>query len=113
MKTLTKNKWLYIRHWIILIITVEILMLLFNCYLPLIYLIISILFLVGLGLRVLNLYPGKEEPLILDSSAVFIALVLAHTSKWLSTFNIKSLLISISSIIILPHLVYIICKRDI
>lgn len=109
----TKNQWSYIAHWIILVIIAEVLMLIFNRYLSSIYLIIACLFLVGFCLRLLKLYPGKEEPIILDSSAVIISILFAYISNILQQTNLRFILIFISSLIILPHLIYIINKKDI
>jgi len=110
---LTKNQRSYIIHWLILLIIAEILMLIFNEYLSLIYLVIACLFLVGFCLRLLKFYPGKEEPLILDSSAVIIGILFAYISNILKEINLRFILIFISSLIILPHLIYIVKKKDI
>lgn len=110
---LTKNQWSYIRHWIALVVIAESVMLFLNRDLFIIYLIIAILFLGGFCLRSLKLYPGKEEPLILDASAVIISVLFAYISNPLKTTNIRFILIFVSSIIILPHLIYIVYKQDI
>jgi hypothetical protein len=88
-------------------------MLLLNRSLPIIYLAIAFLFLGGFCLRILKLYPGKQEPLILDASAVVISIILAYVSNVFRASNIRFFLIFISSIIILPHLIYIIYKKNI
>ena len=110
---LKKNQWKSIRKWIIAVLIVEILMLFLNRYLPVLYLTVSILFLGGLCLRLLRIYPGKAEPLILDASAALIALAYAGVSVALETANLRFLLVLTSSVIILPHLAYIFSGRDI
>ena len=88
-------------------------MLVFNKHLSSAYLIIAFLFFAGFVLRALKLYPGKQEPLLLDSSTAVIALVFAHTSGLFRFSNIRLLLIPISSLIIFPHLIYIISNKNI
>jgi hypothetical protein len=113
MSALTKNQWRHIRHWIVLVALAEGLMCAVNRYLSLIYLVIAISFLAGFALRVFNLYPGKTEPLSLDSSAVAIALIFSYIAGCLEGSPLRFLLIFISSLIMLPHLIYIISKKDI
>ena len=110
---LSKNQWSYLWHWIILLILAELLMMIFNYYLWIIYLVIAGLFLGGFLLRVFNLYPGLKEPLVLDFSAVLISLLMFYISILIKGSNIRFVLILVSSIIILPHLIYIIRREDI
>lgn len=79
-----------------------------NTYLSKIYGVIAGLFLVGLMLRILRLYPGKEEPLILDLSAVIIAIIFAFIAHHIGLSNIRFILIMVSSLIIIPHIIYIV-----
>ena len=109
----SKKQWFYLRHWIILLISAELIMMLFNRYLWISYLVIAGLFLVGFLLRVFNLYPGVKEPLVLDFSAVLISALMSYVSFLIKDSNIRFILIIVSSIIILPHLIYIICREDI
>lgn len=88
-------------------------MLLLNRYLFLIYLIIAALFFGGFCLRIVKLYPGKAEPLILDSSAVVLGIAFACISNALKASGVRFILIFTSSLIIAPHLVYILRKKDI
>jgi hypothetical membrane protein len=110
---LTKSQWAHLKHWFVLLVFAEGLMLLLSRYLSIIYLFIGGLFLLALLLRLLGIYPGKKEPLVLDSSAVLIALILAYVSRALQLQRARYMLIFVSSIIILPHLLYILSKRDI
>ncbi|MBD3264063.1 MAG: hypothetical protein GF375_03055 [Candidatus Omnitrophica bacterium] len=109
----TKNQRRYLIYWLIITAIAEGLMLFLNKNLTIIYLIIAALFLAGFTLRVLKLYPGKDEPLILDSSAVLLSLGFVRASEVLGESNLRFLLIFTSSLIIFPHLLYIIRKKDI
>lgn len=88
-------------------------MFLFDRHLAATYLVIALLFLGGFVLRLLNLYPGRPEPLILDLSGIFIALVFACAANILDLSSLRFLLILISSLIILPHIIYIVKRTDI
>ncbi len=105
---LTETQWGYVKHWIALVVIGEALMLGFNNYLFKSYLIVAGLFLIGFGLRLSNLYPGKPEPLILDLSAVVLALVWACIARIFGLASIRFVLIFTSSVVILPHIVYIV-----
>jgi len=102
-----QSQWRYYRHWLILIIGVEALMLVLSGYLFEIYVSIAFVFLCGFALRAFKLYPGQPEPLILDLSAVFIALVFAFAARALGPVAWRFLLIFCSSLIVVPHFVYI------
>lgn len=82
-------------------------------YLAVIYGVIALLFFGSLLLRLLDVYPGKKEPLILDFSGAAIALLFAATAFVLSPSQLRLILIPISSIIVLPHLVYILRNKNI
>lgn len=103
----------YINFWVIVVIIAEAMMILLNNYLFVIYLVIASLFFIGFLLRLLRLYPGKEEPLLLDSSAVAIALLFAYASGFFKFSGIRFILILISSLIIVPHIVYIVSNENI
>ena len=91
----------------------ESIMLFLNRHLPYIYAVIAILFFIGLCLRILDIYPGKKEPLFLDASAAVMAAALSWLSKTMQWSNIRFFLIVCSSVIILPHILYILQKKDI
>lgn len=110
---LTSRQWRYIRFWIIAIFLAEILMLLLNEHLPFTYYLIAAAFSCGLIFRVIRVYPGKDEPLILDASAAGIALFWGFMARVADGSGWRFLLILTSSMIILPHLMYIVGKRDI
>ena len=110
---LNPRQWSYIKFWLVVIIISEVVLFLLNRYLAMLYLVIAILFLLGFILRILNLYPGRKEPLLLDSSAVIIALMFAYIAVMLKISNLRFLLIPVSSIIVLPHLKYIISNKNI
>ena len=110
---LTSHQWAYIRQWVTLVIVAECIMLIYNRHLPTAYMIIAALFLGGFIPRIAHLYPGKPEPLILDLSAVLIALLFAYASNKLGMSSMRFLLILVSSLIIMPHIIYIIQKTDI
>jgi len=82
-------------------------MLSLNHYLVEIYAVVAVLFLCGFLLRVTKLYPGDQEPLILDLSAVVIALIFAAGAYALKVSGWRFCLIFCSSLIIFPHFVYI------
>lgn len=109
----TENQWRYIKLWLVTIILAEAAMFVLNEHLPAIYLAISAVFFVGVTLRVLGLYPGSKEPLVLDASAVLIALIMSCIAKLLGSSGWRFLLILTSSVIVMPHLLYIISKDDI
>lgn len=88
-------------------------MLLFNKYLFMIYLVIAGLFFVGLVLRILHLYPGKKEPFILDFFTVVIALLFASLAEIFKISNMRFVLLLTSSLIFLPHIMYIISNKTI
>jgi hypothetical protein len=91
-------KWLFIYFFVIIV---------FKKYQPpFIYLFISFCFLTGFILRKFNLYPGKEEPLILDFLTFLISLLFFILLKFGFKIDLK---ISFF-IILLPHLIYNLLK---
>ena len=101
------SQWQYYRHWLILVFITEVLMLVFNGFLAEIYILIAVLFLGGFVLRLLRLYPGEAEPLYLDLSAVVLAGLFSFLAAlWLDS-NLRFMLILCSSVIIVPHFVFI------
>jgi len=98
----------YIRHWMILLAGAEGLMLVLHRQLYWVYASIAVLFACGFFLRIFKLYPGKEEPLGLDASAVVIALLFARAAFFLQFSGWRFTLIFVSSLIIMPHLWYIV-----
>ncbi|UCC94871.1 MAG: hypothetical protein JSW40_08675 [Candidatus Omnitrophota bacterium] len=109
----TQNQKSLIIFWVIVVIIAESIMFVLNKHLAILYLAVACLFLAGFILRVLNIYPGKKEPLILDFSAMVIALLFAYVSQIFELSNGRFILIAISSLIIFPHLVYIRSNKDI
>jgi len=105
---LTKTKRAYIGYWVVLLITAEGIMLLFNQWLVLSYLIVALLFLGAFFLRAIGRYPGKPEPLVLDASAVVLAVVFGYAAYVLRGSHARFLLLLTSSVIIMPHIIYII-----
>jgi hypothetical protein len=101
-----------LKYWFVLVLFAEILMLILNTKLLVIYYIIALLFFGGFILRLLHLYPGKPEPLILDASAVILSLLFAYLSYSLGHSLFRFGLIFLSSLIILPHLIFIIKSPD-
>ncbi len=110
---LTPGQWRYVKFWIIVILLAEMLMLFLNERLPFLYCLIAAAFSCSLILRVIRVYPGKEEPLILDASAAGIALLWGFMARVADGSGWRFFLIFTSSMIILPHLIYIAGKRDI
>ncbi len=104
---ITSSQWRYYRFWLCAILITEGLMFVFNRHLVLIYFIIALLFGAGFLLRVSHLYPGQNEPLILDFFAVCIAFLLGWGAHILNDSPWRFLMILCSSIIIWPHFVYI------
>ena len=104
---LSESQWRYVRHWFILIIGAEILMMIFNQFLFEAYAIVGALFAGGFLLRILKLYPGEWEPLILDFSAVILAICYAILAKILGPSIFRFVLILCSSGIIVPHFIFI------
>jgi len=109
----TRTKKSLIIYWVTLVIIAEIIMLFLNRYLSVIYLIIAGMFLIGFLLRILRLYPGKYEPLILDFSAILISFLFAYIAEVFRLSNGRFVVILFSSLIILPHLAYIISNKNI
>ena len=107
----TESQWRYIRHWLVLIIGAETLMCVFNRYLVEAYVIIALLFFCGFALRLFNLYPGESEPLDLDVSGVALAMSFALVARLTEISGLRFLLIGCSSLIILPHFLYIIREK--
>jgi hypothetical protein len=107
----SKNQMRYLMHWLRIVIVAEVIMLILNQYLPVIYLVIATLFFGGFCLRVLKRYPGEPEPLILDFSGVLIALIYGLFSLALGMSMLRFLLILTSSLIIMPHIVFIVLKK--
>jgi len=101
----------YVRHWLIILLMAETFMLIFNHFLYEIYLVIAFLFFCGFLLRMLKLYPGQSEPLILDFSAVVISLGYAWIAQWVGLSLWRFLLIFCSSAIIMPHFVFILREK--
>lgn len=101
------SQWAYYRHWLILIVVTEALMLVFSGHLVEIYLAVAVVFAVGFLLRVFKLYPGQWEPLSLDLSAAVLALAFVLAARWLGASPWRFLLILCSSLIVFPHFVFI------
>ena len=104
---ITSTQWGYIRHWLILIVIVEALMLALNKYLVFAYLVIAAIFFMAFILRLLNFYPGEKEPLALDGLAVVFAVIFAWVAGFSANSNLRFLFILCSSVIVLPHCYYI------
>ena len=104
---ISPTQWPYIRFWVSAIFVTEGIMLMFNTYLPELFALIVFLFLVGFLLRVLHLYPGQWEPLILDASAVGMALLYTCLASLCEHSPWRFLLILTTSVIIVPHFIYI------
>jgi len=68
----------------------------------LIYLLCIAGFLTGFLLRIFKKYPGKSEPLILDSSSFIIAAVVFGVSKFFHIIDFKIGFF----FIFLPHMIY-------
>jgi len=107
----SKTQWPYLRFWLTAVVLAEGIMLIFSHDLFLLYLFIGIVFAGGFLLRVFRLYPGQPEPFILDGSAIVIAVLLAFASRGLGGSAWRFALILCSSVIILPHLVYILKEK--
>lgn len=110
---LRKKKLSYIKHWIKLIIIGETALFIFNRNLIIGYLAIAVLFFIGFLLRILKIYPGREEPLSLDISACLISALFIGAAYLLKDSNWKFLLILFSSLIVFPHFIYIIKSKEI
>ncbi|MBN1793948.1 MAG: hypothetical protein JW844_03190 [Candidatus Omnitrophica bacterium] len=110
---LTERQWRYIRHWVILVVLCEVVMMVYSASLDVIYGIIALLFSGRLFLRTVRCYPGANEPLYLDGSAVAISLFYLFLARLAGESWIRFTLLFTSSVIILPHLIYIVSHRDI
>jgi len=104
---LTESQWPYFKFWLFSLLAAESIMLILNGMLFEIYIIIAVLFLCGFLLRIFHLYPGQKEPLILDLSAVIMAVLYSLLAERVGESLWRFLLILSSSLIIFPHLVYI------
>ena len=110
-KPLSQGQRSLIMFWVVVVLAAEIIMFVFNQHLPRIYLVVALLFTGGFALRIVNRYPGKKEPLILDFSGIVIALLFTYLATLLAVSNIRFVLILCSSLIILPHIIYIISNE--
>ena len=110
---LTERQRSHLLFWIIAVLISEAIMCVFSRYLEGLYALIALLFLGGVILRATHLYPGKREPLMLDSSGVVIALIFALCAHIFTMSYLRFVLILFSSCIVVPHLIYIITNRNI
>jgi len=108
---LSKNQMQYMMHWLRIVVIAEIIMLILNRHLPVIYIVIAVLFFGGFCLRVLKRYPGEAEPLMLDFSGVLISIIYSFCSLALGMSMLRFLPILTSSLIITPHIVFIVLKK--
>jgi len=104
---ITPNQWRYFRFWLSSLLCAEGLLLIFNRMIFEVYLLLAGCFFVGFLLRVCRIYPGESEPLVLDSSAVCFSLLYALVARNIIDSPWRFLLILCSSVIIMPHLIYI------
>jgi hypothetical protein len=104
---ITESRWSCYRHWLVLIVVAEAMMLVFNMRLVEIYLAVAVLFAVSFILRFVKFYPGQRELLVLDLSAVVLAAGFAFAAQWLGASGWRFLLILCSSLIVLPYFIYI------
>ena len=110
---LTKEQGRLLKKWSLILLIVYSLFLLFLNLIPILFLLIAIIFAIGLTLRILKVYPGKTEPLILDAAGAFIALLIALILKFQKLPDaISFILILIGPIIIiLWHVIYILKNK--
>ena len=93
--------------WVEVVLLAELILFAGNRFLPQLFQLIAALFLSGFLMRLANRYPGQKEPLMLDGSAAFIALLFSAVSVMVGGGSLRFLLITVSSLIIVPHIVYI------
>lgn len=108
---ITQSQWRYVRHWLVLIVFTECILLWLHDRLVFAYLAIALLFLAGLTLRVLRLYPGQREPLALDFLAVILSLGFAGLAYVFEGSPWRFLMIGCSSLIVFPHFVFILREK--
>jgi len=112
--TLTQNQKSHLLQWLVMILILESLLILFPLLAWRIFLACGAAFLFGFVLRLLNVYPGKHEPLILDLLSGILAVVgaigclAAGTSYFLSALRI-----AVPPLSATPHIIYIMRNRDI
>ena len=104
---ITPSQGRYYRFWLCALLFTEGLMLIFNKHLFFIYLVIAVLFLGGFLLRLFHLYPGDHEPLFLDFFAFVAAVCFAFVGECLVGSLWRYLLILCSSVILIPHFIFI------
>ncbi len=75
------------------------------------YSLIAMAFGAGWLLRLCRLYPGQDEPLILDLPGAILAAGYAVLAGWMGDSNGRFLLILCSSLIILPHVIYVYVEK--
>ena len=107
----SETQWPYVRFWLFAVIVSEIILLSANKRLFEAYLFIGSLFLIGLLLRVVGLYPGQWEPIILDFSAVLIAVCFAFLGRLFLDSSFRFILVLCTSLIIVPHLIFIAFRK--
>jgi len=104
-----RHQKLYFYYWIILLGWGELALFVFARRQSLILILISAGFFVGFILRLLRLYPGKREPLVVDLSTCLLALLL---STYITGFNPpNAIALILLPFITIPHIFYIISRK--
>ena len=109
MKKLSVIKKQYILHWILLLSVAEFLIFFLSHLQILFLLLIAGGFFVGFLLRLLQVYPGRREPLFLDLFSCCLALLLSALASWLKPSN--AVILVLLPVLVVPHIYHIITHR--
>ena len=115
---LTRNQWMHLLGWVVVILLVQIALLIIPQYAPFIFGVGTGAFIIGFILRALSLYPGKSEPPILDLSSGLLGLIATILFLPKEVINIPvnipiRLSLFIPPVVLLPHIVYIITNKTV
>ena len=102
----------HLLKWLVIILAVEVLLFFFPFLAWKAFLTLGIAFWVGFLLRVLGVYPGKYEPLILDLLSGALALI---GGVWCFVAGKTDVIVRLFILLappfaLVPHFVYIICR---
>ncbi len=106
---MTANQRNHLLVWALLLVAGELVLLVLPGRAEVVFLVVAVAFCAGFALRLVGLYPGKPEPLLLDALSGCAAAVAALLASRIP----PPFLPLAPPAVTLPHLVYIIARRDI
>lgn len=109
---LTRNQWEHLLVWAITILPIEILLLIFPQYAWILFGLGGGTFIGGFIFRILKIYPGKSEPLIIDLLTGLLGLIASILfAPWELIGISKRFLLTVPPLVLLPHIVNIIADK--